>query len=348
LFETPRTSVRNAHQSLWSLNRATGRYGERVSTDPAISVVVPTYNRAHALPRVLDALLGDPAAHEVIVAIDGSRDGSLELVQRLSEDDPRLRAVWIENSGEMAAREAGARAATGEIVLFIDDDVLAEPGLVSGHARRHAERDADIVVGYMPVALAPRRSPDDFATRIYAREYEGRCEIYEHDRESVLGALWAGNFSMRRDTCLAVGMPNPGFTARYHPDRDFGMRCRAAGLTGLFDRSLRAQHLHARSLDAFMRDARSQGVARVLLARQHRDVALSDREFERDLPRPAARLIHLARRPRAHGPLARSLAMLVQTAGWVRAWPAQDAAARLLRRLEQQRGAIEQSREAAA
>lgn len=321
---------------------------KRVSSHPPISVVVPTYNRAQALKRILDPLLADPGAHEVIVVIDGSADGSLELVQRMSETEPRLHAVWIENSGEMAAREAGARAATGEIVLFIDDDVLAEPGLVSGHARRHAERAADVVVGYMPVALPPQRSADDFATRIYAREYEGRCEIYERDPESVLGALWAGNFSMRRDTCLAVGMPNPRFTARYHPDRDFGMRCRAAGLTGVFDRSLRAQHLHSRSLDAFMRDARSQGLARVLLAGQHGDVTLDGDEFERDLPAGAAGLIRLGRRPRAHAVLARSLAVLVQTAGRARVWAAQDVAARLLRRLEQQHGAIEQSQRAAA
>ncbi len=316
---------------------------ERVSSQPLISVVVPTHNRAHALERVLKPLLDDPAAHEVIVAVDGSADGSLELLEQIADREPRLRPLWIENGGEMAAREVGARAATGEIVLFIDDDVLAGPGLVSGHASRHAERAADVVVGYMPVALPPRRGGLDFATRIYAREYEGRCRIYERDPDSVLRALWAGNFSMRRETCLAVGMPNSRFTARYHPDRDFGMRCRAAGLTGLFDRSLCARHLHERSLSAFVRDARSQGVARVLLAGHHADVALSGDEFERDLPPAAARLIRLGRRPGAHAALTRALAVLVLSAGRARVWAVQDAAARLLRRLEQQRGAIEQS-----
>ncbi len=317
---------------------------ETVSSQPAISVVVPTYNRAHALERVLRPLLDDPAAHEVIVAIDGSVDGSLELTRRMADAEPRLRPMWIENSGEMAARQAGARAATGEVVLFLDDDVLAAPGLVSGHARRHAEQAADVVVGYMPVAPPAERSGVDFATRIYAREYEGRCEIYEREPGSVLDTLWAGNFSMRREACLAVGMPNPGFTARYHPDRDFGLRCREAGLTGVFDRSLHAQHLHERSLPAFVRDARSQGAARVLLAGRHPDVALSGDEFERDLPAAAARLIRLGRRQRAHSALAGSLTILVQTAGWARVWAVQDAAARLLRRLEQQRGAIEESR----
>jgi glycosyltransferase involved in cell wall biosynthesis len=311
---------------------------------PSISVVVPTHNRGHALDTVLRPLMADPAADEIIVVVDGSTDDSLRLAQAAALTDPRVRPLYIENSGEMAAREAGARAARSEIVLFLDDDVLADPGLVTAHAARHAERAADVIVGYLEIELGPRRSADDFATRIYARDYEGRIEQYERDPAGILDALWAGNFSMRRDVCLAVGMPNSGFTARYHPDRDFGLRCREAGLRGMFDRALRAQHLHKRSLTAFVRDARSQGAARVLLARQHEDVTVSDDEFECDLPAGAATLIRLGRRARAHAVLARCLGILVQTAGGTRAWAAQDAAARLLRRVEQQWGAIEQSR----
>lgn len=312
---------------------------------PSISVVVPTYNRADALEAIIRPLIADPTAHEVIVVIDGSTDHSLQVVQALARRDRRLRALPITNGGEMAAREAGARAATSEIVLFLDDDVEAEPGLVAGHARRHAAGGADVVVGYMPVALASRFRAEDFATRIYAREYEGRCLIYERDAVSVLRELWAGNFSMRRDACLAVGMPNPRYTARYHPDRDFGLRCLDAGLTGVFDRSLSARHLHRRPLRAFVRDARSQGAARVLMRELHaaRLPALSGLEFERGLPAPAARVVRLGRRRRASTALSTMLTLIVHTAGRLRLWPAQLGAARLLRRLEQQRGALEQA-----
>jgi hypothetical protein len=248
----------------------------------------------------------------------------------------------------MAAREAGARAADSEIVLFLDDDVLAEPGLVAGHAARHAEGGPDVVLGYMPVALPVRPSPEDFATRIYAREYEGRCAVYEQDQVSVLRELWAGNFSMRREACLAVGMPNPRYTARYHPDRDFGLRCLEAGLTGAFDSSLRAWHLHSRALPAFVRDARSQGAARVLMQELHegRIPAMTGAEFERGLPAPAAHLVRLGRRRRASAVLSGMLTFGVRAGGRLRLWPAQLTAARLLRRLEQQRGAIDQAQAA--
>jgi glycosyltransferase involved in cell wall biosynthesis len=316
-----------------------------VPTEPSISVVVTTYNRAHVLERVLNPLLNDPAASEVIVVIDGSQDSSLEVVERLAQRQRRLRSLPIANSGDMAAREAGAKAAKSEIVLFVDDDVIAAPGLVTGHARQHAGNSADVVVGYMPVKLARRRKPDDVATRLYAREYEGRCEIYEREPESALRELWGGNFSMRRADCLAVGMSNPEFTEPYHADRDFGIRCLEAGLSGVFDRSLGATHLHDRSLKAFIRDAQSQGAARVLMSRFHPDIIppLDASEFVRSLPGPIPKLVHLSRRPRAHRALLAFLKALINTAGSSRLWPIQDYGARLLRRIEQQWGAIEQS-----
>ena len=237
---------------------------------PTASVVVPTFNGAPLLETILRPLLDDPAASEVIVVVDGSRDGSVEIVERLARNEPHLQGMLIENRGDMGAREAGARAASGEIVLFIDDDVLANPGLVSRPGAPPPERQpADVVVGYMPVTPSQRRNSDEFALHLYANEYEGRCQIYERDPESAVRELWGGNFSMRRADCLAIGMTNPGFTEHYHADRDFGLRCSEAGLTGTFDRALAATHLHERTLGAFIRDARSQGAARVLLPRFH-------------------------------------------------------------------------------
>jgi glycosyltransferase involved in cell wall biosynthesis len=313
---------------------------------PSVSVVVPTYNGVELLEQVLEPLVDDPAASEVIVVVDGSRDGSKELVDRLARDRPRLRSLFISNSGDMGARDAGARAASGDIVLFIDDDVLADPGLVSGHARRHAERAGDIVVGYMPAAVSPRRASEDFALRLYAGEYEGRCQIYERDPDSVVRELWGGNFSMRRVDCLAIGMSNPGFTEHYHADRDFGIRCLEAGLNGTFDRTLSATHLHERTLASFIRDARSQGAARVLMPAFHPAVVSppTPSEFARALPWPVAGLVRLSRRPRAYVVTSSVLGGVVGMAGTARLWHVQDTAARVLRRIEQQQGAVEQSR----
>ncbi len=312
---------------------------------PSVSVVVPTYNGVGLLERILQPLLDDPAASEVIVVVDGSRDGTRELVERLARGRPRLQSLLIENRGDMGARDAGAQAASGDIVLFVDDDVLAGPGLVTGHARRHAERAADVVVGYMPVVVSPRRGSEDFALRLYAGEYEGRCRIYERDPKSVVRELWGGNFSMHRADCLAIGMSNPAFTEHYHADRDFGIRCLEAGLSGTFDRALSAAHLHERTLESFIRDARSQGAARMLMPAFHPTLVPppTPTEFARALPRPVGELVRLTRRPRAYVMMSAGLERVIRTAGAARAWLVQDAAARMLRRIEQQHGALERA-----
>ncbi|MDQ4142512.1 MAG: glycosyltransferase, partial [Actinomycetota bacterium] len=108
------------------------KVGERL---PTVSVVVPTYNRRENLPRVLEPLLADPATTELVVVVDGSRDGSFELVEERAATEPRLKPVFIENQGVARAHQTGVERASGEVVLLLADDVIAAPGLVMGHAR---------------------------------------------------------------------------------------------------------------------------------------------------------------------------------------------------------------------
>ncbi|MGH2745153.1 MAG: glycosyltransferase family 2 protein, partial [Thermoleophilaceae bacterium] len=171
---------------------------------PSVSVVMPTYNRRSLLPRVVEPLLGDRGASEVVVVVDGCDDGSLEWLRSRALRDGRLRPLGIENRGENGARQAGIEAARGEVVLLLDDDVAAEPGLASGHARRHAGDRGLVVLGYMPPPLPARRRAGDFTTRLYANEYEAVCVGYERAPGRILRNLWAGNMSMRRADCLRV------------------------------------------------------------------------------------------------------------------------------------------------
>jgi hypothetical protein len=176
---------------------------------------------------------------------------------------------------------------------------------------------------------------------LYAEEYEGRCDEYERDPSLVLTTLWGGNLSLRREDALRVGLVS-AFNQGYHQDRDFGLRCMKAGLHGRFDRSLRAEHLHARSLPAFLGDARRQGAGRAQLHAIHADVlpALAEDEFARGLPAPAQALVLGCRRPRLAAWSARVLKVAALTAGGLRLWAAESVAVKLLRRIEQQRGAL--------
>ena len=95
---------------------------------PRLSVVIPTYNRVERLTKVLSALAKQTVARcefEVIVVSDGSTDGTDEYLENV---DLPYRLVYSRqpNTGPSAARNHGTRLATGEIVLFIDDDVLPD------------------------------------------------------------------------------------------------------------------------------------------------------------------------------------------------------------------------------
>jgi GT2 family glycosyltransferase len=317
---------------------------------PSVSVVMPTYNRRSLLQRVVEPLLADPAASEVVVVVDGCRDGSYEWLVERAGGDRRLRPLWIENQGENGARRAGIERARGEVVLLLDDDVAASPGLASGHARRHAGRSGLVVVGYMPPPARAERRPGDFTTRLYAREYESVCAGYERAPERILHGLWAGNMSLRREDCLRVMVDGAAPALAYHADRELGLRCLKAGLRGEFDRSLRAAHLHTRTLDGFARDARAQGAGAATVHALHGDVLgpLPAAAFDHGLPAPAAAWLRLCRRPRVAAASSRVLRALTPAAGRARLRSAEEAAGRLLRRIEQQRGALEAAASAPA
>jgi glycosyltransferase involved in cell wall biosynthesis len=315
-------------------------------TTPQVSVVVPTYQRAERLPPLVDAILADDGVSEAVIVVDGSTDGSIEYLRERAETDERLVPVLTPNRGDVAARRAGVERASGEVVLMLDDDVVPEPGLAAGHARHHSERRDLVVVGYMPVApwRGPGRRP--FTLELYSQDYERACLQYERDPGSILTGLWAGNVSLRREDCLRVGLSSPDFERGYHADRDFGLRCQAAGLTGVFDRSLRAEHRYERDTGAFLRDAYSSGRTRSQTHLLHADVTgpLPPDFYEAGLPAPSRLLVRLARRPLGRQ-VARGLLMpVLAAAGGGRLPTLERHAGYVLGAIEGQRGALDAAR----
>ncbi len=119
---------------------------------PAVSVIIPTYNRRNELRQTLETLAAQefPAAEfEVIVADDGSSDDTAEVAA--SFDGPlRMKYVFQEDLGFRAgaARNAGARLAAAPVFAFLDSGTLAGPGFIGGHLAAHAEPGRRAVIGY--------------------------------------------------------------------------------------------------------------------------------------------------------------------------------------------------------
>jgi glycosyltransferase involved in cell wall biosynthesis len=100
-----------------------------LQTLPAISVVIPLYNKEKYLRRAVESVLSQGAAvREVIVVDDGSTDNGPAQLESLG--DSRVRLIRQPNGGVSAARNAGIEAATGEYVAFLDADDAWLPGFV--------------------------------------------------------------------------------------------------------------------------------------------------------------------------------------------------------------------------
>ena len=88
---------------------------------PLVTVVIPVYNTERYVGETLRSVIAQTWKNiEIIVVIDGSTDGSLDICRGF--DDARIRIVEQENQGLAAARNTGLRLATCDLIAYIDDD----------------------------------------------------------------------------------------------------------------------------------------------------------------------------------------------------------------------------------
>ncbi len=97
-------------------------------SEQSISVIVPTYKRAHLLSLTLPTYL-QPETSELIVVDDCSPDKTREVVESLAADDPRIRYIRTDaNRKQPHAKNLGISNARGEYLYFGDDDSVLLPG----------------------------------------------------------------------------------------------------------------------------------------------------------------------------------------------------------------------------
>ncbi len=177
---------------------------------PALSVVIATRNRCELLRLCLESLDRQTAApedYEVVVVLDGATDGSAEMLRRLA---PRhaLTVVEQHGAGASAARNTGAARARAGVVLFVDDDELARPELVSAHLEAHRAHDHSVVIG--PIERRVPGDADRYA-RLSAEDAAWRNEQL-HSRPATYWDCFGGNCSLTRTAFDEVG--------GYDPERD--------------------------------------------------------------------------------------------------------------------------------
>src|SRR5579864_782968 len=138
-----------------------------------ISVVIPTYNRSAVLEQVIsdvvDQLATTEVSGELIVVDNNSTDGTCDLVNRVISENPSIdiRYVFEATQGVSAARNAGIKAAQGQIILFTDDDVRVGDGWLKNLVSAFGDRSVIAAAGRFwpswpgeaPMWAGPLKSP---------------------------------------------------------------------------------------------------------------------------------------------------------------------------------------------
>lgn len=326
-------------------------------TGPRLSVVMPSYRRPDLLATVVPAYLAQ-RPDELLVVLDGPQPESADLLAELGAalvpvtgpatvagpgadggaaagPPPAgvLRVVELPaNRGPAAARAAGVAAATGDVVLISDDDILPLPGMLARHRAFHRDRPRAVLAGYLPVEL-PRPGRGQVAARLYAADYERAARRWERAPARVLDGLWGGNVSLPRDLYLAAAAAATDAPAGYFEDMELGLRLRALGATGHFDRAAAGRHLYTkRDADLVAEAARRGAAARAMRQRWGGAVGLLYADDDPGWVRALRRLVAAASRLPAVVPAATAcLWAVMRGCGMLRRWRAEELAARLLR-----------------
>jgi glycosyltransferase involved in cell wall biosynthesis len=227
---------------------------------PKLSVIIPTYQRREALALVLAALARQTLAadeYEVVVVLDGP-DAEVEAMLDALLPPFALRWFVQPHRGDTSARNLGLRQAQGEILVYLDDDAIPEPGLLAAHLDRH--RDPDLVV-IGAVNLHPQ-SPQLLVGEAvdYSPKHFARCSQpgYVPDYRD----LSAANFSVRKRHITAVGGFDEGFQGYGGPnDRELALRLTGQGLRLVFESRAFAGHYVSKSWARLLRDNRDLGRA---------------------------------------------------------------------------------------
>ena len=186
-----------------------------------LTIVIPTYGRGEVLVETLGRLFAlEPPASEIIV-IDQTQEHSSQISCTLEEwqASGSLRWVRLKHPSIPGAMNRGLLEASHPFVLFLDDDIVPDQGLVQAHINALEMTRAALVAGRI---IQPWQ---------IGRDFSGDAAFhFATVRPAWIQDFMGGNFSVRRDVLLQLG----GFDERfvrvaYNFEAEFAHRLRRAG-----------------------------------------------------------------------------------------------------------------------
>jgi cellulose synthase/poly-beta-1,6-N-acetylglucosamine synthase-like glycosyltransferase len=206
-----------------------------------ISVIVPAFNARETLGPCLRALHAQThPADEIIVVDDGSTDGTAELARRYD-----VHVIRQANAGPAAARNAGARTASGDLLLFTDADCVPCPDWIARMVNPFAD---DSVAGAKGVY---RSTQTELVSRFVQIEYEDRYD--RMSKQDSIDFVDTYSAAYRRELFLESGGFDTTFPTASVEDQEFSFRLAEAGHRLVFVPDACVTHTHDRTVTEYIR-----------------------------------------------------------------------------------------------
>jgi GT2 family glycosyltransferase len=233
------------------------------------SIIVPTFDRPDALRRTLDCIEEQQCdlSFEVIVVDDYPAD----VLPVLGFGNGK-RETWKcirngANLGRAATRNRGIQAAVGRYILFLDDDIWAEPQLLQAHYERQTKIGGGAVVGSIPIS---GEVPHDVWNDHY-RAWVGSLHqaLLLHSEDLPFNLFFTGNVSVPRAALQQTGLFDEGFTGYSSEDTEMGYRLKRAGIRMVHEKSAVGHHYNVETLDSLLSKKLAWGRSAFIFARKH-------------------------------------------------------------------------------
>jgi glycosyltransferase involved in cell wall biosynthesis len=206
-----------------------------------VSVIVPTYNGAHKLPGILNALRNQSCTpDEILVVVDGSKDNTETVLQEFQGKISFLKIIYQENRGRAKVRNNGAKEAIGDLLIFFDDDMRPLSDVVEKHILFHQKYHHSILAGR--ATLDPAQCKNDFSKyrveieKKWIKEFRSKCTKVSFENY----AFTSQNLSCTKNSFLLLG----GFDERLNDSEDFDFSIRALeqNISVYYDYNILAWH----------------------------------------------------------------------------------------------------------